>query len=49
MSAENTGNTAVTPNPEEAEEPVNGISHDLIKERIKANLESLNEQVLTVT
>ena len=49
VSAENTADAPATRNLERAEETVNGVSPDLIEEKIKANIESLNEQLSTLT
>ena len=49
VSAENNANFSQPCNPERTEEPINEISHELIKDRIKANLGLLNEQISTLT
>ena len=49
LGTENTAATPTTREPEQAEEPTNGISHDLIKERIRANLNPLNDQISRLT
>ena len=49
VSAETSGNTSAPGNPERIEKPDNEIPHELIKERIMANLGLLNEQIPTLT
>ena len=47
VNAGNTAGTAAMRDRERTEEPTNGISHELFKERTRANLGPLNEQILT--
>ena len=49
VSAENTTDTSAPRNPEHIEESNNGLLHQLINERIKANLGPLKEQIPTLT
>ena len=48
-SVQNPANTPATRGPKIAEEPINGVSKDLIEERIKANLDPLNTHLSTST
>ena len=49
VSTEKTAGTPASRNPERTEEATNGISPELIEERIKANLGPLNEQISALT
>ena len=49
VGAENTVDTSAPRDSERIEEPNNGISHELIEEKIKANLGPLNKQLSTLT
>ena len=49
MNAKNTADAPAARFLESAEETVNGVSPDLIEERIKAKLELLIEQISTLT
>ena len=48
MSAENIADTPASRDPERTEEPIKGILHELVEERIKATLGPLNEQRSTL-
>ena len=48
-SVQNPAITPATRDPKIAEEPINGVSKDLIEERIKANLDPLNAHLSTST
>ena len=49
VSAENTTDTSGPCNPKHIKEPSNGISHEMIEKRIKANLERTNIQIDPIT
>ena len=49
MSAKNTTDIYAPHDPERIEEPNNRISHELMEERIEANLGPLNKQIYTLT
>ena len=49
VSAKITADAAATRDPKTAEETINGVSHDLVKVKIKSNLGPPYEQVLTLT
>ena len=49
VNVENTPDAATAPDWDTIEEPIHGVSADLIHEKIKANLEPLIEQISTLT